>query len=157
MTADRNRLLEVCRLLNESGARYLIVGGHACALHGLVRTTKDVDVLIPVDRENAVRVHDALVRLPYGIAKEHDPGEFIAKPITIIGDDPRVDLLLAAGKTTFARAWTTHVEREIGGVRVPFVGLDALLESKDTDRLRDRADLVELKYLQERQERPPKA
>jgi hypothetical protein len=155
MTADRHRMLEVCRLLNETGARYLIAGGHACALHGLVRTTKDVDILIPRDRENAALVHRALVRLPYSIASEHDPDEFIAKPITIIGDDPRVDLLLAAGKTSFDRAWPAHLERVIEGVRVPFLDLDALVSSKDTDRPRDVADTAELRYLQQRRSKPP--
>src|SRR5262245_3426485 len=154
MTADRHRLLEVCRYLNESGARYLIAGGHACALHGLVRTTKDVDILIPKDRENAQRVHSALVRLPYKIASEHDPDELVAKPITIIGDDPRVDVLLAAGKMSFEKAWPAHLERTIDGIRVPFLDLDALVSSKDTDRPRDRADLVELRYLQQHRSKP---
>jgi hypothetical protein len=146
-------MLGLCRLLNDAGARYLIAGGHACALHGIVRTTKDVDVLIPKDRENAVRVHRALLSLPYKIAREHDPSEFVDKPITIIGDDPRVDLLLAAGKTNFAKAWPAHLEREIDGVRVPYLDLEALLQSKDTDRPRDRADVLELQYLAQR--KPP--
>jgi hypothetical protein len=154
VSADRQRLLDLCRLLNDSGARYLIAGGHACALHGLVRTTKDVDVLIPRDQENAVRVHRALLHLPYKIASEHDPAEFVAKPITIIGDDPRVDLLLAAGKTNFERAWPSHVERTIEGVRVPFLGIEALLQSKDTNRPRDIADVAELRYLQH--SKPPR-
>jgi hypothetical protein len=156
MSADRSRLLELCRLLNDSGARYLIAGGHACALHGLVRTTKDVDVLIPRDLENAGRVHRALLGLPYRIASEHDPTELVAKPITIIGDDPRVDLMLAAGKTNFEKAWPSRVERTIDGVRVPFLGIEALLQSKDTDRPRDIADIAELRYLQ-RHEPPGKS
>ena len=137
-------------MLNESGARYLIVGGHACALHGLVRNTKDVDLLIPKDRENATRVHRALLQLPYKIASEHDPDEFVEKTITIIGDDPRVDILLAAGKTNFENAWPAHLEREVDGVRIPFLDLDSLMQSKDTDRLRDQADLAELRYLKQR-------
>lgn len=39
-------LVRVCRLLQEHGARYLVIGGQACILHGLVRTTEDVDLLI---------------------------------------------------------------------------------------------------------------
>lgn len=153
MSADRQRMVELCRLFNDAGARYLIAGGHACALHGLVRTTKDVDVLLPKDAENAVRIHRALLQLPYKIAREHDPAEFVSKPITIIGDDPRVDLLLAAGKTNFEKAWPAHDERVIQGVRVPFLGIEALLQSKDTDRPRDIADLAELRYL--RKSKPP--
>ena len=40
---SRPPLLRVCALLNEAGAKYLICGAQACILHGLVRTTEDVD------------------------------------------------------------------------------------------------------------------
>lgn len=49
-------LLRVCDLLNRAGARYLICGGQACILHGLVRTTEDVDILIEATEENCQRV-----------------------------------------------------------------------------------------------------
>ena len=40
-------LLRVCSLLNKHHARYLIVGARACWLHGYVRATMDVDILVP--------------------------------------------------------------------------------------------------------------
>ena len=48
-------LLRVCALLNAAGARYLIAGGYACILHGIVRTTEDVDLLIEPTEENCAR------------------------------------------------------------------------------------------------------
>ncbi|MCX7824263.1 MAG: hypothetical protein N2689_01735 [Verrucomicrobiae bacterium] len=33
-------------LLSEVGAKYLICGEQACILHGLIRTTEDVDILV---------------------------------------------------------------------------------------------------------------
>jgi len=39
-------LLKVCSLLNRHEVHYLVVGGHALILHGLVRTTEDVDILV---------------------------------------------------------------------------------------------------------------
>ena len=47
-----NRVLRVCRLLNAHRVRYVIAGGVAANLHGSVRATKDVDVLVPADRAN---------------------------------------------------------------------------------------------------------
>ncbi len=44
-------LLRVCGLLNAGRAQYLIVGARAAILHGLDRTTEDVDILIPEDVE----------------------------------------------------------------------------------------------------------
>ncbi len=46
------QLLRVCQLLNKAGARYLVCGAHACILHGLVRTTEDVDILIEPTEDN---------------------------------------------------------------------------------------------------------
>ena len=51
-----DQLLRVCALLNEHGARYLIVVGHACILHGHVRTTEDVDILVEDSIENFQRL-----------------------------------------------------------------------------------------------------
>lgn len=67
-----NRVLLVCRLLNRRRARYLITGGVAANLHGSVRATKDVDLLIPKDPANAKRVLAALSDLPLGISRELD-------------------------------------------------------------------------------------
>lgn len=53
-------LLRVCQLLNEAEARYLICGAHACILHGLVRTTEDVDILIEPTEDNCGRVIRAI-------------------------------------------------------------------------------------------------
>ncbi len=66
-------LLRVCRLLNEHDARYLVVGGQACILHGLVRTTEDVDLLIEPSENNCRRVIAALSQLADGAARELTP------------------------------------------------------------------------------------
>gem|GEM_PF-1839742 len=55
-------LLRVCGLLNEAGTKYLICGAQACILHGLVRTTEDVDLLIEPSEANCQRVIDGLAR-----------------------------------------------------------------------------------------------
>ncbi len=36
------RRASVCALLNAERARYLVVGGYAVGLHGVVRATKDI-------------------------------------------------------------------------------------------------------------------
>ena len=48
--ADRRLIAaRVCAELNSSGAKYLVIGGFACALHGYVRATTDVDILIDLE------------------------------------------------------------------------------------------------------------
>jgi hypothetical protein len=149
-SAPVSRLLTVCRLLNAAGVRYVIVGGFALALHGAIRATKDVDVLIEPTLDNARRALEALRGLTFGVAKELDPADVIARPITIIGDDPRVDLLTIAWSVRYADAAPSMVTMRIEEVEVPVADLDTLIRSKQTGRLQDRADaetLEELKRL----------
>lgn len=53
-------LVRVCRALNETGARYLLIGGFAVIAHGGARTTKDIDFLIDASTDNVARVKRAL-------------------------------------------------------------------------------------------------
>lgn len=139
--------MRVCRLLNAHRARYLIAGGVAANLHGSVRATADIDLLIPRDIANASRVLAALGELTWGIARELDPEDVVAKPFTIVGDDPRVDLLTVAASVTFDQAWPRRVVRRIEGVRIPYLSLNDLVRSKQTGRLSDEADLEVLRGL----------
>jgi len=60
----------VCHSLEQNGVRYAIVGGYAVALHGAVRGTMDVDIVINWDlsslrrTEKALQVIDLVSRLP---------------------------------------------------------------------------------------------
>lgn len=142
-----NRVLLVCRLLNRARVKYLVAGGVAANLHGSVRATKDVDILVPRDRRNMARLLGALSGLRWGIAAELDPADVATKPVTIIGDDPRVDILTIAWTVTFDEAWPNRVVRRIAGVRVPFLSIADLKKSKQTGRAADLADLEVLEGL----------
>lgn len=52
--------------LNDSGVHYLVVDGYAVALHGHPRYTKDIDIWIWLDQQNAQRIVDALARFGFG-------------------------------------------------------------------------------------------
>ena len=143
----QSRLLKVCSLLNAEGVRYVVVGGFALALHGYPRFTKDVDILIEPTLENATRALKALQGLTWGISRQLDPAEVIAKPFTIIGDDPRVDILTLAWSVRYADAAPTIQTLEIEGVAVPIPDIDTLIRSKQTGRTRDKADVEELERI----------
>lgn len=139
-----NRVLRVCELLNRHRVRYLLAGGVAANLHGSVRATKDVDLLVPRDVRNMTRLLDALRELPFGVAGELDAAEIANKPVTIVGDDPRVDILTVAWTVSFDAAWPRRMVRRIGGVRVPYLSRADLIASKQTGRPADRADIEQL-------------
>ena len=142
-----NRVLRVCRLLNAHRVRYIVAGGVAANLHGSVRATKDVDILVPPDLSNMERLLEALAQLPWRIAAELDASELVRRPITIIGDDPRVDVLTVAWTVRFEDAWPNRRTRTVQGIRVPFLSLADLTASKQTGRSSDLADLDVLQGL----------
>ena len=142
-----SRLAKVCRLLNDAGVKYLIVGGFALALHGVVRATKDIDILIEPSVDNVARALKALEGLQWGVSRELDPSDVATKPITIIGDDPRVDLLTLAWSVRYADAAPTVLKVDIEGVPVPYADLDTLIRTKQTGRFQDRADVESLEQV----------
>jgi len=78
------------------------------------------------------------------VSRELEPSDVVANPITVVGDDPRIDLLTLAWSVRYADAAPTVARVEIEGVEVPFVDIDTLIRSKQTDRFQDRADVENL-------------
>ncbi len=142
---------QVCEALNAAGARYLVIGGIACILHGYVRATADLDVLIERSTDNAERVLDGLARTGYGFARDWTARELLARPITVIGDDPAVDVFTVAWTVEYEGVVGRSVTVQIEGVVIPFVGLDDLIASKRTGRLQDAADIEALEEIKRAQ------
>lgn len=143
----RTELADVCSRLNQAEARYLVVGARALQLWGSARATRDIDILIEPTEENAQRVLDALATTGYGFAKEWAAAEVARKFVTIIGDDPRVDILTLAWSIRYRDAIRSAVRFEVEGVEIPTVSLDDLIASKRTGRPQDVADLVVLEEI----------
>lgn len=135
--------------LRTAQARFLIVGAHALAVHGVPRATQDLDVWVEPSPENAARVWSALAA--FG-APLKDLGiqvqDFSTEGNVIqLGLPPRrIDLLTAvSGLDSFAAAWDKRVERTLHGVLVPFIGREELIANKKAaGRLRDLADVEAL-------------
>ena len=145
-----NPLLRICSLLNEERARYLIVGGQACILHGIVRTTEDVDILIEPSEENCRKVLSALSRMQDGAARELTSRDLLENVVVKIADEVEVDVSTQAWKVSYEEAVGTSLEMVIEGVRVPYLGFDSLIASKQTYREQDQLDILRLRALKER-------
>lgn len=153
VTLTTSRLATVCGLLNAAGVKYVLVGAFAAALHGVVRATKDIDILIEPTLANTRRALQALEGLRWGVSRELDPAEVMRNPITIIGDDPRVDLLTIAWSVRYADAAPKVEKTEIDGVEIPFADLDTLIRTKQTDRFQDKADVENLEQIKRLKQR----
>jgi hypothetical protein len=148
--SEHDPLVRVCSLLNRHGARYVVVGGYACILHGLVRTTEDVDVLVEDNEANFARVIAALSEMEDGAARELTPKDLAENVIIKIADEVEVDVSRKAWKVSFADAIDSSLQVNIEGVTVPYVDLATLIATKETYRDQDRADLTFLRRLRER-------
>jgi len=141
-------LLRVCSLLNKHGAQYLIVGARACWLHGYVRATLDVDILIPEDLENHKRVIAALSELEDHAAAELTPQDLVENVVVKIADEVEVDVSTRAWKVRYTDAIGSSLKTTIEGVEIPYLDVKTLIESKSTERDQDKVDVQRLRALQ---------
>jgi hypothetical protein len=137
----------VCNRLNAEGARYLVVGATAMQLWGTTRATRDVDILIEPTEDNAARVLRALAGLGFGLASEHLAKDVATHAVTMIGDNPNVDILTRAWNVSWTDAAPRATTFQIEGVDVPTASIDDLIESKRTGRLQDAADIEVLEEI----------
>ena len=142
--SEQAPLLRVCSLLNDHGAKYPIVGARACWLHGYIRATMDVDILIPEDLENHTRVIAALSELEDHAAAELMPQDLVEHLVVKVADEVEVDVSTRAWKVSYADAIGTSLKAIIEGVKVPYLDLQTLIKSKSTQREQDKVDVQRL-------------
>ena len=150
-------LRDLCRELNQRGAKYLVIGGFAMRAANYNRTTMDVDLMVAADLENEAKVFSALATLPDNAVRELQPGELQKHNIVRVGDEILVDLLRSAGGINYAEAAKDVVVREVDGVPIPFASPRLLWRMKVvTHRGKDTDDLLFLReWFAERGEEPP--
>ena len=129
--------------LNAAGAEYLVVGAHALAAHGHVRATKDLDVWIRANPENAARVHRALAA--FGAPLHSLSVEDLAGPGLIfqIGMPPvRIDVITSIDGVEFEAAWQERMVSSYADQPVSVLSRRHLIENKKASgRLQDLADV----------------
>lgn len=131
---------------NAHNVEYLVVGAHAVAVYGHVRATKDLDVWIRSESENAHRVLDAIASFgaPLADLNLND----LTKPGTVfqIGVPPlRIDVLTGIDGVEFADAWPNRFQTTFGSVPVFVISRHHLIANKRaTGRLQDLADAEQL-------------
>jgi len=149
-----NPLTRVCALLNRHQAQYIVVGAQAAILHGHVRTTEDVDILIPEDEANHARVIAALSELEDHAAAELTPQDLVDNVVVKIADEVEVDVSTRAWKVSFADAAPTALCATFEGVEVRYLDLATLIASKHTYREQDQADVQILREIARRSPKP---
>src|SRR4051812_18194394 len=117
--------------LSAERAEYLVVGGYAVSVHSEPHYTKDLDIWIRPTRTNATRVLRALKR--FGAPQFGLKASELSRPglIVQIGIEPmRIDLLTEVLGIDFKKAAGRAGVVEVGGVGVPVISLEDLIENK---------------------------
>ena len=145
--------------LADADAEFVVLGGHAVAFHGHPRATKDLDILVRAEPENAARVYRALARFGAPLATfEVAESDFAAYDgVLQIGLPPRrIDILNRASGITFDEARAAGDAFELDGRRIPVIGIEALLRNKRASgREQDVADIVALQAAARQVRRTP--
>lgn len=146
---------ELLRRLGEAGAEFIVVGGLALGARGVVRATRDVDIVISPEPANLRRVAevaaagggrvqrgDALLGTSTSIAAELASGEQVA----IETDLGRLDVVQGLeGVPSYEELRSRASEAEVLGVEVAVCSMEDLRAMKRAaGRTRDLADLEDL-------------
>jgi hypothetical protein len=136
-------------LLHEFNAHrveYLVVGAHALAAHGHVRATKDMDVWVRPDTDNAARVLDAL--RDFGAALHGTTLDDLSQAgfVLQLGVAPiRIDILTSITGVDFDDAWPERLQTVFAGEPVGVLSRQHLIQNKTAvARPQDLADVHRL-------------
>lgn len=140
-------LIDLLRALNDAGAEYLIVGGYAFAVHGRVRATKDADIFVGTNEENASKVYRALKA--FGAPLTNLRVDDLMEPETffIMGRAPnQIDIITTIDGVSFEEAWPNRLSGTLAGVSVNYIGRADLIRNKEAaGRPQDRSDVAYLR------------
>lgn len=131
----------VCQRLNDEGARYALIGGFAVIVHGYVRGTKDIDLLVETSPENVRAVKRALSMLEDAAVLAVDDDDVRRYQVVRVADEFVIDLMGSACGIDYAAAEAELERHEILGVPVPVPTKELLIRMKDTVRPSDAADV----------------
>ncbi len=138
---------ELLSTLNRHKARYLIVGAYAVIYYTEPRYTKDIDIWIEPEIENAKKVYRALKEFGAPL-KDISPQDFVKKTMVYqIGVAPvRVDIIMGIGDIEFTQAWAHRSVAKLEGTRVNIIGIRELLRAKKcANRNTDTLDIDNLR------------
>ena len=142
---DYDLLIQLIAALEARSVRYAVVGAMAMSLHGLVRTTEDLDLFVEPEEGNIGRLRQALMDV------FRDPDIEQISSADLLGDYPSVRYAPPQGTfylDILARLGDMFSFADLETERVPLDGLTTTVVTprmlyrmkKDTVRLKDKAD-----------------
>lgn len=148
---DFGRFLDVLRAFEQARVEYILVGGVAVNLHGIVRATEDIDLFVRPEAENVERLKAALRSLWNDPEIEEICVEDFETYPTLRygppGEDLVIDVLTSVG-TAFRFDDLEAQALSIDGVQIKVATPETLVRMKrNTLRPIDKADASALRRL----------
>jgi hypothetical protein len=164
----RGDIESILAALNKAEIRYLIVGGVAVVLHGHLRATNDLDLVIQLKHDNLLEALQVLDHLgfqplvPVGIQDFVEPQnrkKWIQEKNMVVFSlwhpskpTQKIDLFVEE-PFDFEAVYERSASKTLGTTEAPVVSLDDLIEMKRAaGRPQDLADVETLRILKTRSE-----
>jgi hypothetical protein len=156
---------EIFRSLNKGRVKYVVVGGVAVVLHGIVRLTVDLDLMIDLEKKNTERFLDAVKSLGYIPKAPVGSLEFVdaskrglrkkGKNMIVFSfynpKKPFEELdVFIDNPLDFNAAYKNRKVYKVAGLIIPVVSLEDLKKLKKlSGRKQDEADILALAAMEE--------
>lgn len=163
------QFLELLKEVEKSKIRYLVVGGIAVNLHGVIRPTKDVDFIVYLERKNLLRFIRLMCRLGYRPKVPVKPEEFADekkrqdwikhKNMIVFSfyhsqDMMKVIDVFVKHPLPFEGMYKRRVRVPLGRLKISVIGIPDLIKLKEkADRLQDRSDIIALRQVMREKEK----
>ncbi len=134
-------------LCNKYDLQYLVIGGFAVSIHGYPRTTKDLDICINKNEENAFKLLQILKDFGFGSLNFKIEDFLNENMITQLGYEPiRIDILNDLNGVNFDDAYKNKRIVQMNGIPTNFIGFHELIINKENaGRDQDLLDVKKLK------------
>jgi len=135
------------KIFEKHKIRYLVVGGYAVMKYSEPRFTKDLDVFIATDQDNANGVYSALKEFGAPL-KNLTADDFTHEGYFYqMGRPPlRVDIMMSIPGVEFDEAWENRELIELNDLKIYFISRSDLIRAKEASgRPQDKIDIEKLK------------
>ena len=115
--------------------------------HSEPRYTKDVDIVIAMTDDDTQGTANALAEFGFPLTEDDLTALRTPKKMIVLGRAPaRIDILNEVKGIVFDEAYARRIEVPIGGVTVPIISLEDLIQTKiAAGRPQDKIDLKALR------------
>ena len=137
------------KLLQKYKVKFLVCGGHAVGFYGYPRLTMDFDLLIEPDKENAVKLINALNEFGFGKCGITESAFLKEGTAVTLGSQPnQIDLLTSVGCVSTYEVFKHAVEGKLEDFNILYISKEDLIKCKKAaGRLKDLADVEELEKI----------